>query len=48
MARIKKPKFKYILKINNKVYEFMNKNAMDMFIKELQVKDYSFDIVELN
>lgn len=48
MARTKKPKLKYILQVNDNVYEFMNKNAMDMFIKELQVKDYSFDIVELN
>ena len=48
MARTKKQKLKYILKINNKVYEFINKNGMEKFIKELEVNDYSIDIVELN
>lgn len=48
MARTKKPKLKYILRINNKVYEFMNKNGMMKFIKELEANDYNIDIVELN
>lgn len=48
MARTKKPKLKYILQVNDNVYEFMNKNGMEKFIKELEVNDYNIDIVELN
>lgn len=47
MGRIKKPKLKYILLINDDVIEFFNKTAMIKFIKELQIKDYKISVVDL-
>ena len=47
MSRTKKPELKYILQVNDDIYEFINKNVMDIFISELQIKEYSINIIKI-
>ena len=48
MARRKKIETEYILQINNKIYKFTSKIAVDKFINEFNIREYILDEVKIS